>query len=127
MTFAENLKAIRTARGMTQDDLAALIKTTKQVISRYESGARTPKISVAQQIAVALNVPLPQLLGDDEPPLSTTKQSYIDKIMAMPDDEVARLDRLLDDPRRYPGRAHDQGPGGRHAAHRRFLPADAEL
>lgn len=96
MTFAENLKAIRTARGMTQDDLAALIKTTKQVISRYESGARTPKISVAQQIAVALNVPLPQLLGDDEPPLSTTKQSYIDKIMAMPDDEVARLDRLLD-------------------------------
>lgn len=63
-SFAENLKTIRESRGLTQTALADLIGTTKQVLSRYESGERVPKISMVQKIATALNVPMSALSGE---------------------------------------------------------------
>lgn len=65
--FGENLKAIRIKRGMTQDELAELLNTSKQVISRYENGQRYPKISAAARIAKALGVSLAELNGDPQP------------------------------------------------------------
>ena len=65
--FAETLKRIRRERGLSQDELAEKIGTSKQVISRYESGQRIPKISVAVQIAKALGVTLEELNGQAVP------------------------------------------------------------
>ena len=42
-TFGQNLRALRAERGFSQEELAALLGTTKQVVSRYENGQRTPK------------------------------------------------------------------------------------
>jgi transcriptional regulator with XRE-family HTH domain len=44
MTFGEKLKKYRTERGMSQESLASILGTSKQVISRYETGQRSPKI-----------------------------------------------------------------------------------
>ena len=63
MEFGDRLKALRKARGLSQDELAALLHTTKQVISRYETGQREPRVSVAAQYARQLGVSVEQLVG----------------------------------------------------------------
>lgn len=66
-TFGDRLKEIRLARHMSQEEFAELLGTSKQVISRYETNQRTPKITIANEYAEKLNVPLNTLLGDDAP------------------------------------------------------------
>lgn len=63
--FGDIIKEIRLSRGLSQEEFASLLGTTKQVISRYETGQRFPKITVAQEYANKLNIPLAQLLGED--------------------------------------------------------------
>lgn len=62
--FGEKLKAIRIERKMSQEQLAELLGTSKQVISRYETNQRTPKITVAQEYAEKLNVERSYLIDD---------------------------------------------------------------
>ena len=62
--FSETIRRIRFERHMTQEEFAALLGTTKQNISRYESGAVSPKISTAQAIANKLGITLSELNGD---------------------------------------------------------------
>ena len=50
-TFGQNLRALRAERGFSQEELAALLGTTKQVVSRYENGQRTPKVTVVEEFA----------------------------------------------------------------------------
>lgn len=66
-SFGENLKAIRLARGMSQDEFAELLGTSKQVISRYENSQRSPKITIAAKYANILGVSLTMLNGELEP------------------------------------------------------------
>lgn len=71
-TFGEKIKEIRRERSLSQEQLAALLGTSKQVISRYETNQRTPKITVAQEYADKLGVSLSFLIDDsfDFDPLS---------------------------------------------------------
>ena len=66
-SFGERLRQIRKERGETQDEFAAIIETSKQVLSRYESGQRIPKISLAEKYAKALGVSVDYLMGKDIP------------------------------------------------------------
>ena len=63
-TFGERLRAIRKEKGMSQDEFATLLGTSKQVLSRYEIGSRIPKITQVQQYAKCLNVSADYLMGD---------------------------------------------------------------
>ena len=65
-TFSENLRRIRFEKHMTQEEFADLLGTTKQNISRYESGAVSPKISTAAKIAKKLGVSLSELNGSTD-------------------------------------------------------------
>lgn len=64
--FGRLLKQLRIERGLSQEKLAELLGTSKQVISRYESGQRTPKITVVQVFADKLGVPIAALTGADQ-------------------------------------------------------------
>ena len=66
MEFGRILKQLRKERGLSQDELAARLGTTKQVISRYENGQRMPRLSVVADYARKLGVPLSMLSGEDE-------------------------------------------------------------
>lgn len=66
-TFGEKIKLWRDERDMSQEQLADLLGTSKQVISRYETNQRTPKITVAQEYAAVLGVPLSSLIDDSAP------------------------------------------------------------
>lgn len=74
--FGERLRNYRINRGLSQEQLAEILGTTKQVISRYENSQRSPKITVVSEYAAILNLPLSYFL-DDELPLP-------DNILPMP-------------------------------------------
>ena len=61
--FAKTIRRLRTERHMTQEEFAELLGTTKQNISRYETGAVSPKITTAQAIADRLGISLSELNG----------------------------------------------------------------
>lgn len=61
--FSENLRRIRFELHMTQEEFATYLGTTKQNISRYESGQVSPKITTAQAIADKLGLSLSELNG----------------------------------------------------------------
>jgi transcriptional regulator with XRE-family HTH domain len=96
--FGDKLKKIRIERELSQQQLADLLGTSKQVISRYETNQRTPKITVAQEYADKLNVPLNYLIDetvsantalpkDSLPPLTPKDERSIQK----------RLESVLND------------------------------
>lgn len=64
MTFGEKLRAIRENRKLSQEQLADILGSSKQVISRYENG-RNPNILVAKQFAEKLNIPIVNLVDDN--------------------------------------------------------------
>lgn len=65
MEFGDILKQQRVRLGLSQDELAARLGTTKQVISRYETKKRIPRLSVVADYARKLGVPLSALSGED--------------------------------------------------------------
>lgn len=64
--FGKRLKHIREGRNMSQDEFANLLGTSKQVISRYETAQRTPKITTVYEYAQKLGVSLEELTGYDK-------------------------------------------------------------
>lgn len=67
MTFGEKLKSLRHEKALTQEELANLLGTSKQIISLYESGQRIPKITVVQDFANKLKIPVSYFTEDDNP------------------------------------------------------------
>lgn len=78
-SFGERLRQIRKEMGETQDEFAARIGTSKQVLSRYEGGQRIPKISLVESYAKALNVSVDYLMGESR------QEAAFDSICAQSD------------------------------------------
>ena len=60
--FSEKLKALRTAKKMSQKDLADKVGVAKSVVSFYESGDRFPSYDVLIKISRIFNVTTDYLL-----------------------------------------------------------------
>ena len=56
--FGLRLKAIRTDRGMTQEQLAELLDVTIDTISKIERGVHGPRFELLEKIARALRAPV---------------------------------------------------------------------
>ena len=52
--ISKNIRALRTARGLTQEELAAALHVTRQTVSNYENGRSRPDIDMVLRIAQAL-------------------------------------------------------------------------
>lgn len=61
--FSENLRALRTARGMSQRELASRLSLTSSVISAYENDIRMPSYDVLFSLASIFNCSCDELLG----------------------------------------------------------------
>lgn len=75
--FGDKLKALRFERHLTQEELARILGTSKQVISRYENNQRSPKIDIVASYAELLGVPVDYLADNTMPALP-------DNIIPMP-------------------------------------------
>jgi len=62
--IAKNIRAHRLARGMTQEELAAKIFSTRQTVSNYETGKSRPDYETIGRLAEALGVSAEELLYD---------------------------------------------------------------
>lgn len=61
--FGENLKAMRKAKGYTQEELAIKINVVRQTVSKWEKGLSVPDADVLSQIAEVLDTKVSILLG----------------------------------------------------------------
>lgn len=60
------VRKFRLVAGMTQKELAEKAGTTENAVSLIESGKRNPRPSTIKKIAEALNVPVEDILRDEE-------------------------------------------------------------
>ena len=65
--FGERLKALRQARGLTQEELAKRIGVTKQTISNWENGNITPALDVLITLVEFFRTTPNDMLGYQEP------------------------------------------------------------
>lgn len=61
MSFSENLKKIRTERGISQQELAKKVGVSQTAIYQWEKGTRAPKAEAIAKLANILDVPPMQL------------------------------------------------------------------
>ena len=61
--FQNMLKQLRKSKGLTQDELAKLLKVSRSAIGMYENGSREPDYETLEVIADYFNVDIDYLLG----------------------------------------------------------------
>lgn len=61
--LARNIRQLRDTRGMTQDQMARLSGLPRATWSNLESGTANPTLSVLLKVAVALQIPVEELIG----------------------------------------------------------------
>ncbi len=67
VTFGQRLRHARRARGLTLAELGERVGRTPSVLSLIENGRREPRLSLVEQLATALSVPVPDLLKKQPP------------------------------------------------------------
>ena len=72
----EYLKQYRTARHLTQQDMADLLNISRVTYARYESGTHEPDIATMIRIGATLGVLIDQLVGVIEPDATYSSDLY---------------------------------------------------
>ncbi len=65
MDIHNQLKSLRTERGMTQEELATAVGVTRQTIISIEKGKFVPSVKLALELARAVNVRVEDLFWLD--------------------------------------------------------------
>ena len=73
MSLAEKIFSLRTARSMSQDDLAEKLEVSRQTISRWEAGTSVPTTENLMRLSVLYGVPLDEWVKEDWTPSSRPK------------------------------------------------------
>lgn len=60
----ENIKAIRKAKGLSQEELAIKLNVVRQTISKWEQGLSVPDSELLLSLSEALETPVSTLLGE---------------------------------------------------------------
>lgn len=62
----ENIKRIRKAKGISQEELAVELHVVRQTVSKWEKGLSVPDAEVVIKMAAVLDVPVKEILGVEE-------------------------------------------------------------
>jgi transcriptional regulator with XRE-family HTH domain len=65
--FGQRLAALRRKKGLSQRELAELLKVTPKMVDYYERRAVNPAIAVVEKAALVLEVSPAELLGESAP------------------------------------------------------------
>jgi transcriptional regulator with XRE-family HTH domain len=117
--IAKNVKQLREARGMTQQQIAKLAGVPRATWTHLESGSANPTVAVLHRTATALQVTLEELLSTPRAacehfprgtlPTRTQGQAVVRKLLphAIPGMEIDRIELKPDG--RMPGVPHTPG------------------
>lgn len=91
--LAENIKAIRKQRGMTQEELATRLNVVRQTVSKWEKGLSVPDADLLKRIAEILETDVSTLLGA---PISTeTNTNEIAEQLSRINEQLATKARMV--------------------------------
>ena len=63
----KNIKALRKAKGLSQEELAVKLNVVRQTVSKWEQGLSVPDAGMVIQIAEILDTTVDVLLGEEIP------------------------------------------------------------
>lgn len=94
--FYSVLKSLRTANGLTQEELAKALKISRSTVGMYENGSREPDYETLEAIADFFNVDIDYLLGRTN---KTTKIIYPQTTFTQKDEKdiAKRLEETLEE------------------------------
>lgn len=101
-TFGDNLKKIRSEKGLTQEELGKKINVHPNHISRYERGETSPSAETLIAFADALEVTIDELVVGNRKKLLSDSINDIEllklvkKLELLPDAEKQTVKSLLD-------------------------------
>lgn len=75
----ENIKRLRTAKGLSQEELATKLNVVRQTVSKWEKGLSVPDSNLLIRLAEELDTTVNELLGE---PLSPESPSELQTIAA---------------------------------------------
>ena len=79
MNIGKNIKKIREAKQITQDQLGKLLNVSHQAVSKWENGVALPDISLLPEMGRVLEVLVDDLLKDEIDPY----ESYADRLFSI--------------------------------------------
>ena len=62
--LSENIKALRKAKGLSQEGLAARLNVVRQTVSKWEQGLSVPDSDMLIALSEVLETPVSTLLGE---------------------------------------------------------------
>ena len=71
----ENIKALRKAKGLSQEELAIKLNVVRQTVSKWEKGLSVPDAGMLIKIADALDTTVNVLLGEETPEPETPEST----------------------------------------------------
>ena len=102
--LAQQIHALRRARGWSQPELAAKVGASPVMIGRYERGEMMPAVDVVAKIAEAFGVTLDHLFHNTGIPTALQDRSMLDRwalVESLPSNErnflLAAFDALIRD------------------------------
>lgn len=97
MELNNKLRSLRTAKGITQEQLAEEIGVTAQAVSKWERGMTTPDISLLPDLSVYFGVSIDELFGLTEEKEYERIQNMIWDERLLTADEIYRTERWIDE------------------------------
>lgn len=88
--IGENIRKLREAAGMSQDQLGEKIGKTRSAVSQYESGKIIPRMGVIEDLAHVFMVTKVEIIGDNSTPVED-EQRIVTLLRMMDEDGRARL------------------------------------
>ena len=92
MTIGERLKALRTQRGYSQEQVAKMLGIGRTTYLKYENGENKPSRKL-NELASLFGVTTDYLLGRSDAPTKSTSKPTADAASEVFDDEIRTLAR----------------------------------
>ena len=96
MEFPERLSDLRTARGLSQSELADIAGVHLSQLGRYEAGLSSPSLDVLRRLCVGLGISADELLFDEDERNHSPLEYVADAAHVLDDDEQAIVAGVVD-------------------------------
>jgi len=94
--FGQRLARLRDEAGLSQSAMARRIGVSQSAVSQIEAGDRSPSYGMLVQLAQALGVGMPYLVGAEVEQLTPTERTHFARFRALPATGKRELDAYVE-------------------------------